>query len=143
MLQFDIFDMALFTGVQHLYTLNIVSPLIYHLFPKVSKASYTIGASIFVDVQYLLPYSKDKLISCIVPGPSQWFFHFGEELIISWTQIGWVRRMLYISHCQRRKTSVTAAAVWFLALSWRMMGFCTTKCLVFSWVHGLRKNLYN
>ena len=33
-----------------------------------------------------------------------------------------------ISHCQRRKRSVTTAAVWVLALSWRMMGFCTTKC---------------
>ena len=33
-----------------------------------------------------------------------------------------------ISHSQRRKRSVTAAAVWLLALSWRMMGFSTTKC---------------
>ena len=32
-----------------------------------------------------------------------------------------------ISHCQQRKKSVTAA-VWLIALSWRMMGFCTTKC---------------
>ena len=31
-----------------------------------------------------------------------------------------------ISHFQWRKRSVTAAAVWLLALSWRMMGFCTT-----------------
>ena len=30
----------------------------------------------------------------------------------------------------RRKRSVTAA-VWHLALSWRMMGFCTTKCCHF------------
>ena len=35
-----------------------------------------------------------------------------------------------ISHCQRRKSSVIAA-VWLLALSWRMMGFCTTKCCRF------------
>ena len=32
-----------------------------------------------------------------------------------------------ISHCQSRKRSVTAA-VWLFALSWRIMGFCITKC---------------
>ena len=31
------------------------------------------------------------------------------------------------SHCQRCKRSVTAAA-WLIALSWRMMVFCATKC---------------
>ena len=36
------------------------------------------------------PYSTDKFISCVVPGPSQWFFHYGEEIVISWTYIGWV-----------------------------------------------------
>ena len=30
--------------------------------------------------------SMDKFISCVVPGPSYWFFHFGEEIIIAWTQ---------------------------------------------------------
>ena len=35
-----------------------------------------------------------------------------------------------ISHYQWRKRSVTAA-VWFLALLWRMMVFCTTKCRCF------------
>ena len=33
-----------------------------------------------------------------------------------------------ISHCRRRKRSVPAASLWLFALSWRMMGFCTTKC---------------
>ena len=42
---------------------------------------------------YWPPYSTDKFISCVVPGPSQWFFHFGEEIIITWTHIGWVRWM--------------------------------------------------
>ncbi|KAJ4439831.1 hypothetical protein ANN_07959 [Periplaneta americana] len=31
--------------------------------------------------------NMDKFISDIVPGPSQWFFHFGEEIIIAWTHI--------------------------------------------------------
>ena len=87
----DISDMALFTGVQHLCIFNIVAPLIYHLLPNVWKASYTISTSIFVDVPYWPPYSTDKFISYVVPGPSQWFFHFGEEIVIVWTHIEWVR----------------------------------------------------
>ena len=35
-----------------------------------------------------------------------------------------------ISHYQQHKSSVTAA-VWLLALSWRMMEFCTNKCCRF------------
>ena len=32
-----------------------------------------------------------------------------------------------IFHCQRRKRSMTAAAVWLLELSWSIIGFCTTN----------------
>ena len=46
-------------------------------FAKCLEGVYTISASIFVDVPYRPPYSTDKFISCGVPGPSQWFFHFG------------------------------------------------------------------
>ena len=74
--------MDLFTGVQHLYTFNIVALLIYHLLPNVWKALYTNSASIIVDVPYWPPYITDKLIFCGVPGPSQWFFHFGEKIVI-------------------------------------------------------------
>ena len=31
-------------------------------------------------------YSMDKFLSCVVPGPSQWLFHFGKEIVIAWTQ---------------------------------------------------------
>ena len=65
-----------------------------HLLPNVWRASYTISASIFVDVPYWQPYSTDKFISCVVPVPSQRFFHFGEEIVIAWSHIGWVRWML-------------------------------------------------
>ena len=68
-------------------------PRIYHLLPNVWKASYTISASIFVDVPYWPPYSRDKVISCVVPGPSQWLFLFGKEIVIAWTNMGWVRWM--------------------------------------------------
>ncbi|KAJ4433129.1 hypothetical protein ANN_15386 [Periplaneta americana] len=34
--------------------------------------------------------STDKFISGIEPGPSQWFFHFGEEIVIAWAHIGFV-----------------------------------------------------
>ena len=63
------------------------------LLPSVWKESFTISASIFVIVPYWPPYSTDKFISCFVPGPSQWFFHFGEEIVTVWTHIGWIRWM--------------------------------------------------
>ena len=40
----------------------------------------------FVEVPYWHPYSTDKFICCIVPGSSQWFLHFGEDIVIAWTQ---------------------------------------------------------
>ena len=48
----SIYLTALCAGVQHLCIFKIVARLIYHLFPNVWKASYTICASIFVDVPY-------------------------------------------------------------------------------------------
>ena len=56
------------------------------LLPNVWKASYTTSASIFINVPFWPPYSMDKFISCAIPGPAQWFFHFREEFIIAWTQ---------------------------------------------------------
>ena len=103
--------MALFTGEQHLYTFSIVAPLIYHTLANVWKASYTISVSILVDVLYLPFYNKDKFISCVVPDPSQCFFHFGEEIIIARTLLGEYGGCSRFSHFQRHKMSMTAAAV--------------------------------
>ena len=50
------------------------------------KASYTISESIFVIFPYWPPYNTGKFISSVAPGPSQWFLHFGEEIVIAWTQ---------------------------------------------------------
>ena len=58
-------------------------PLIYHRLPNVWKVSYTISAPISLDVPYWPHYSMDKFISCVVTVPSQWFFHFGGEIVIS------------------------------------------------------------
>ena len=55
------------------------------LFAKCLKVPYTISVSMFVDNPYWPPYSTDKLISCVLSHTSQWFFHFGEEIIIAWT----------------------------------------------------------
>ena len=55
-------------------------PLYLSLLPNVWKASYTVSAPIFVP--YWPPYSTDKYMYCILPDPSQWFFHFG---VIAWT----------------------------------------------------------
>ena len=65
----DISDMALLTRVQHLCTFNVVAPYISR-FANCWTASYTIIASIFVDVPYSPNYSSDKFILCVVPGPS-------------------------------------------------------------------------
>ena len=89
----SVFLSDLFTGVQHLCTFNIVASLIYHRLLNVWTVLYTISTSIFVDVPYWPSYSTDKFISCVVQGPSQWFFHFGKEIIIAWTHIGWVQWM--------------------------------------------------
>ena len=61
-------------------------PLIYRLLPNVLKASYTISASIFLDVSCWSLHGTDKFISCVVPVPLQWNFHFGGEIVIAWTQ---------------------------------------------------------
>ena len=123
----DFFHGFIHRGTTFMY-LQFSRPLIYHLLSNVCKASYTISASIFVYVPYRPPYSTDKFISCIVLGPSQWFFQFWRRdlniRLIS-GEYGGCSRM---SHFQRRKRSLTAAAVWLLVLSWRMMGFCTTNC---------------
>ena len=62
-------------------------------FSPFAKCLYTISASIFVDIPNWPFYSTDKFISWVVSGPSQWFFHFGKEIVIAWTHIGWVRWM--------------------------------------------------
>ena len=72
------------------FSFHIVATLIYHLLSNVWKASYTISASVVVGVQYWPAYSTYKFISCVVPDPSQWFFHFGEEIVIASAYIGWV-----------------------------------------------------
>ena len=89
-----IFLTWLYSQGYNIYVLPIQSlPFIYHLLPNVWKAACTIRASIFVDVPYWPPFSTDKFISCVVSGPSQWFFHFGEEIVIAGIHIGWVRWM--------------------------------------------------
>ena len=59
------------------------------------RASYCLLHSGGLGVPYWSPSSTDKFISCVVPGPSQWFFHDGIEIIIAWTHIGWMRWMFH------------------------------------------------
>ena len=79
--------MALFTGAQHLCTFNTVS-LFITFCQKFGRRSTPSARP------YLLMFRIDRptaRVSCVVPGPSQWFFHFGEEIVIARTHIGWVR----------------------------------------------------
>jgi hypothetical protein len=64
-----------------------------HLLPNLWKALYNISESTSVDVQQWPLYSTNNLFSCPVTCSSQWFFHFGEEIITARTHIGWVERM--------------------------------------------------
>ena len=64
-------------------TFDIVAPL-FTTFCQMFGSRRTPSAR-----PYLLMFRIDrpiahKLTSCVVPGPSQWFFHFGDELI-AWT----------------------------------------------------------
>ena len=62
--------MALLTGVQHLYTFNIVASLIYHLLLNVGRRHKPSA------LPSLLMFRIDRPIALI--SSSQWFFHFGE-----------------------------------------------------------------
>jgi hypothetical protein len=50
-----------------------------------------------VDVQQWPPYSMNNLLSCAITCPSQWLFHFGEEIMIARTHIAWIWRMFRYS----------------------------------------------
>ena len=154
---FDISDMTLFTGVQHVCTFSTVAPVIYHLLPNGWKASYTISASIFVDAPYWPSYGRDKFISCVVLDLSLWLFHFVEEIAIAWTHIGWVRWIFQnlpmpaalevreqkqrcdSLHCHEQSQvflvlAINAKCVWKL---WEQiitffMSFTSEKCLILS-----------
>ena len=95
-------------------TFNIVAPLITfcHMFGR----RRTPSTCHLCWCSYWPPYSMDKFISCVVSGPSQWFFHFGKEIIITWTHFGWVQWMVQNLPLPAVQKSMTAV-VWFLALS--------------------------
>ena len=124
--------MASFTTVRHLWTFNIVVPLIYHFCRMLGRRrTQSARPSLLV---FRIYHPIARISSSLV-------FYRSIALVLSlWRRVlnrkdssrkhgGWSR----MSHSQRRKTSVTATAVWHLALSWRMMGFCTTKCRRFPW----------
>ena len=84
------------------------SPFIYPRLPNVWKASYTISASIFVDVPYWRPIAWVSSSLVLYRVPRQWFFHFGEEIVIARTQIGrarWMFQNLPLSAAQEVRDS--------------------------------------
>ena len=110
-------------GTNLICSFNMYAPPL-SLLSNVGKASYTMRASIFVDVPYWPFYSTDKFFSCVVSGS----FTLVKISQSHGLVLGEYGACFRVSHCQRRKRSVTAAAVWLLALSSGMMGFCTSKC---------------
>ena len=69
-----------------LYTFSIIAPLFITFCQMFGGRRTPSARPFFVDVPYWPLYSTDKFISCVVPGPSQWFFHFGEEIVIALNQ---------------------------------------------------------
>ena len=120
------------SGKTFIYFKNSRS-LNYHFFLNVWKASYTISASIIVDVPYQPPYSTDKFISCVLPGPSKWFFHFGEEILIVWANTVDIRETPISSRAwspwQQRCDSLHCLEEWW--------GSVRPSVVVFSWVHAI------
>ena len=85
----SIFLTWLYSQGYNIYTINTIAPLSI-TFAKCLEGvvSCTISSFIFVDIPYRPTYNTDKFISCVVLDPSQWFFHFGEDIEIAWTHIG-------------------------------------------------------
>ena len=116
--------------------LHYILPIIYNIFPNVWKASYAISVPIFFEVPYWPPYSTDKFISCAVPGPSQWFFHFGKETVITWTQ---EKTMTLVGGIEPHHSSWNArsptAAVMDLLRRWQWEILWNIQCTHLIWVH--------
>ena len=123
MVTVDISDIALFTGI-HLCTVNIVAPLFItfcQMFGRRRTPSARPYLLMFCIYHPIARISSSLVLYRVPRSGSLWRRVHG---LISGEYGGCTR----ISHCQQRKGSVTEAAVWLLALSWRMIGFCTTKC---------------
>ena len=103
--------------------LQIVASLIYYLFQMfVRRRTSSVRPSLLI-----FGIETNKFISCVVPGPSQWFFYFDEETVIARTHIGLVRwkfQNLPLPAAQevRDSSGVTPCIVM------KTDGFCTTKC---------------
>ena len=120
--------MALFVRVQHLYSFNIAAPLINHLFLNVWKVSRR-TPSFLLMFRIDCPIARISSSLVLYRVPRSGFFTlakrlFSQEIISG--EYGGCSRIIF--HCLRRKRSMTAIAVWLLALSWRMVEFCITKC---------------
>ena len=101
--------MALFTEVLPLCTFNIVATLICHHLPNVWKASYTISASIFIDVPYLPLYSKVHIV--LYPGPRSGSFTLAKRSYLNRMDSGenddtwWYRTPAFLHDTARSHTA--------------------------------------
>ena len=81
---------SLIYRVQYLRPSNLVAPLFITFFQMFARFRTPWARP---SLLMFCTDRTDNFISCVVPGPSKWFFHFGEEIVIVWTHIGWVRWM--------------------------------------------------
>ena len=76
--------MTLFTGVQHLCTFNIVASIFITFCQMVGRRRTPSARPSLLMLR--IDRHIARISSSVVPGSSQWVFHFGEEIVIAWTQ---------------------------------------------------------
>jgi hypothetical protein len=88
-------EMTLLPDVNTLLSLLLNGPPspMFTIFCQMWKAWHTISVSTSDDIRQCPPCSMNNLFSCVVTCPSQWFFHFGEEIVTAWTHIRQVWQM--------------------------------------------------
>ena len=124
--------MALFTWIQHFCTFNLVAPLCI-TFCQMFRRRRTPSAR-----PSLLMFRMDRPIARIISSlvlcrvPRSFFFFFCEEIVISWTHIGWVGLMfqnLTLPAVQQIRDSSSCVIPCIVV---KNDGFCTSSVVVFS-----------
>ena len=80
--------MALCTGVQHLYTINIDVPLFITFFQVFGSRRTPSGRPSLLMFRIDRPIARISSSLVLYRVPSSGFIHYGEEIAIAWTYIG-------------------------------------------------------
>ena len=126
--------------VQHSCTFNTVVPLMTFCQMFGRRRSPSARPSLLI---FRTDSPKARISSC--PVLYRVLRSGSFTLAMNYHGFGWVWWMFQNLPLPAVQEVQTAAAVWLLALSWRMMGFCTIKCRSFfspwiMWLRSLRQS---